>query len=350
VNPLRSIASLSGNRLNYLNIGLMLVAAAGAFVRPFEVFLFAYAILGPLHYLTEISWLHDRKYFTRGRNDYLVLVAFAVLITLADLQLVHGIPESLRIILTYLAFGCALVFVLFGQWRARAWCFLALIATSGLVLKWDSFHSVFSVLMPTIIHVLVFTGLFILAGALKGRSMSGIGSLVVFCGCVASFYFVGLADAAAHVSEPVRKTYLVFAQLNYSLMTPFSRHDLNVPLNAQAYAQFVNDLLYQSPVALATMRLITFAYTYHYLNWFSKTSVIQWHNISRARFAGIAVLWLGSIAAYLHDYRLGLRWLFFLSFTHVFLEFPLNHLTVLNLQKELVSIVRQKLGQRPTAK
>ncbi|MFM2294466.1 MAG: hypothetical protein RLZZ350_879, partial [Verrucomicrobiota bacterium] len=50
------------------------------------------------------------------------------------------------------------------------------------------------------------------------------------------------------------------------------------------------------------------------------------------------------------DYRLGLRWLFFLSFTHVFLEFPLNHLTVLNLQKELVSIVRQKLGQRPTAK
>ena len=31
------------------------------------MFLFAYAFLGPLHYLTEISWLHDRQYFAKGK-------------------------------------------------------------------------------------------------------------------------------------------------------------------------------------------------------------------------------------------------------------------------------------------
>src|SRR5581483_4474599 len=48
------------DRLNALNLGLMLVSAAVAWVTPFEVLLLSYAVLGPLHYLTEISWLHDR--------------------------------------------------------------------------------------------------------------------------------------------------------------------------------------------------------------------------------------------------------------------------------------------------
>ena len=54
-------------QINYLNISLMFLSAIGAFFLPFEVFLFAYAFLGPLHYLTEISWLHDRKYFSKGK-------------------------------------------------------------------------------------------------------------------------------------------------------------------------------------------------------------------------------------------------------------------------------------------
>src|SRR5438045_6620252 len=55
----------------------MIAALAAAAVAPFHVFLFAYAVLGPLHYLTEISWLHDRNYFTaRGgsRRVWLALV------------------------------------------------------------------------------------------------------------------------------------------------------------------------------------------------------------------------------------------------------------------------------------
>ena len=50
--------------INLANIILMLVSCAIAFVLPFELFLFSYAVLGPLHYLTEISWLHKSNYYT----------------------------------------------------------------------------------------------------------------------------------------------------------------------------------------------------------------------------------------------------------------------------------------------
>jgi len=333
-----SLSTLSTAQLNYLNIGLMLITTLAAFVRPFELFLFTYALLGPLHYLTEISWLHDRKYFTRGRNDYLVLVAAAALITIADMRIVPDLPAWFRVAVTYLAFGSALVFVLVGKAGPRLICLVALLATTNLVIQIDFFHSLFSVLMPTIVHVFVFTGLFILVGALKGRSVSGISSLVVFCLCSLSFFVLGSASSADHVGEYVKKTYLVFAQLNYSLMTPFSQHDLNIPANVLEYVKYVNTVLYGSPTALAVMGLIAFAYTYHYLNWFSKTSIIQWHNIPRSRFITVILIWLASIGAYVYDYRLGLRWLFFLSLTHVLLEFPLNHLTIMNVGKEFKTI------------
>lgn len=48
---------LTPDQVNYLNIGLMLVAARLAFWLPFQ--LFVYAVLGPAHYLTEISWLRE---------------------------------------------------------------------------------------------------------------------------------------------------------------------------------------------------------------------------------------------------------------------------------------------------
>jgi hypothetical protein len=64
---------LNTTHIDWINIVLMFISAAAAYVLPFEVFLFSYAVLGPLHYLTEISWLHERKYFTTGARDAIVL-------------------------------------------------------------------------------------------------------------------------------------------------------------------------------------------------------------------------------------------------------------------------------------
>jgi hypothetical protein len=57
------------------------------------------------------------------------------------------------------------------------------------------------------------------------------------------------------------------------------------------------------------------------------------------------VLWVLSIGLYVWDYSWGLKWLFFLSFAHVLLEFPLDHLTFFNILKELTNSLRA--GKRP---
>src|SRR4051812_35381772 len=74
----------SATTIDVLNIGLMLLALAIAAAVPFQLFLLSYAVLGPLHYLTEISWLHDRRFFTTRRLDWLPLVICAALITLGN--------------------------------------------------------------------------------------------------------------------------------------------------------------------------------------------------------------------------------------------------------------------------
>src|SRR5260370_17352533 len=92
------------------------------------------------------------------------------------------------------------------------------------------------------------------------------------------------------------------------------------------------------------MRVIAFAYTFHSLNWFSKTSVIRWHEVGKRRLAAIASLWIALVGVYIYDYSLGFRVLFCLSFMHIYLEFPLNHLSIMGTFREL----RLRLGgQRP---
>src|SRR3979409_776275 len=99
---------LTTNEVNYLNVGLMVVACILAYLIPFHVFLFAYAVLGPLHYLTEISWLHDRNYFTlrsRARRWWLALVLFTILVL--AFASAGGGPSHLifGVTLTYLVFA-----------------------------------------------------------------------------------------------------------------------------------------------------------------------------------------------------------------------------------------------------
>src|SRR5436190_22678250 len=71
--------------IDLANIALMIISCVAAFVVPFELFLFSYAVLGPLHYLTEIGWLHKRDYFATGKKDYYWLVTLCVLLTILSI-------------------------------------------------------------------------------------------------------------------------------------------------------------------------------------------------------------------------------------------------------------------------
>lgn len=175
-------------------------------------------------------------------------------------------------------------------------------------------------------HVLIFTGTFILYGALKGRSPSGFLSLVVFVVCAISF-FVYVPDGyiAGHY---VRQSYRSFNALNSELIKLFR-------LGSGTSATEV----YESHSGLMVMRLIAFAYTYHCLNWFSKTSIIKWHEVPKSRTAVMVVMWLGALALYAYDYDAGMAVLYFMSILHVMLEFPLNHRTFTGIGKELYAMV-----------
>src|SRR6266853_2962659 len=67
-----------------VHLGLMLSAVAVTYLVPFELLLLSYVILGPAHYFTEISWLHDRKYFLPHRSVPIVLAFVAVIAALID--------------------------------------------------------------------------------------------------------------------------------------------------------------------------------------------------------------------------------------------------------------------------
>lgn len=106
-------------------------------------------------------------------------------------------------------------------------------------------------------------------------------------------------------------------------------------------ASIWNSLSGEFPSASALRKFqvfIAFAYTYHYLNWFSKTSIIGWKNTLTKRSALlIGGIWLMAVSLYAYDYKTGFALLFFLSFLHVFLEFPLNWLTIKSIGNRLTT-------------
>jgi hypothetical protein len=469
------MAWLKEDKINYVNIGLMAITAVLSFFLPFETFLFAYAFLGPLHYLTEISWLHDRQYFSKGKYDFVVLLTIGVLLSIAAFASDFGydweiynqfIDLNLSDKLIVFALFSAILFALVKNVFVKILsCLFLFVFVSGWLSKDnavsnESSTAIFTLtsLVPTLIHVYLFTGLFMLYGALKSRSKSGLWQMVAFVIFPLALVFLIPVDKEKSApSDYGKRAYYAegngFHNTNLSILSHFKlpeltnndyvnyvlkdpnyipdsikyafvldkmypggkvkvnekdtsvSYGLNGPkyqdiewsvtnpipkpeksyldsifpiekqkfIDAQA-APFLarkNDpiivddpespyymktitiaqlfpsshpaifnWIYYSQIGIMLMRFIAFAYLYHYLNWFSKTEVIRWHKVPKVRFIAVIVLWLAAGGFYIYDYGLGLSVLFFLSFTHVLLEFPLNIVSIIGIGKEGVSIVK----------
>ncbi len=329
---------VSVNQVNYLNIGLMIVSCVAAFLFPFELFLFSYAVLGPLHYLTEISWLHERNYFTakpgkrkqRPHRGWLILVAITILLLIVGfvsaeiLGLIYS--PKWEITFFYLVFISALLITEVKNKRQKFWV-LSLALLLLVPLATSRYYIILAFFLITIIHVFFFTGAFVLFGALKGKSASGALSLVVFLVCAVSFFVYVPAGHGA--GDYIRGSYRSFNALNAELIKLFGLGQGTSPSE-----------VYESQNGVMIMRLIALAYTYHYLNWFSKTSIIKWHEVSNNRIAVIALVWLASLALYAYNYDTGMAVLYFISALHVMLEFPLNHRTFAGIGRELYAIAK----------
>jgi len=173
----------------------------------------------------------------------------------------------------------------------------------------------------------------VLLGALRSRSPSGMLSLVVFLACAVAC-FVLPTGSAERVSDGVRSAYDASSTALNLFMARLVDPD----------AMRSADHVFTSPLGERMARFIAYAYTYHYLNWFSKTSVIKWHEVPRSRLVVVGLVWLASLGVYAWDYLLGLSVLFFLSILHVFLEFPLNWRSFIDIGQAFRLRVRPGAG------
>lgn len=321
---------MNSSTIHHINTGLIIISCIVAFFVPFELFLFSYGVLGPLHYLTEIGWLHKKNYFTKGKYDYLILIATCVIMVYLNF---FPSKKSNGMLPDLIAFGLlsSVAFVFLKDWLYKTAVLVLMVISIGYLNNASTYFTWIAIFLPTIIHVFIFTWLFMLYGTLKERSIPGVISVVTLIACAVVIFTVQPQDLFYKVSEFSQRSYGLFEELNVRLIQLFNMDQITEV-----------GQVYTTNAGFVIMRFIAFAYTYHYLNWFSKTSVIKWHQVPKKVLIGTIVVWLLSVALYAYDYNKGLKVLFFLSFLHVFLEFPLNIVSFTGIGKELSSLGKSK--------
>jgi hypothetical protein len=206
----------------------------------------------------------------------------------------------------------------------RLWLRLLLITLcSGLVILYQYFNgpNIFLFFLPTLVHVFLFTAIFIVHGALKRNSKPAYASAVLLFGVAISFFIFSKTPSNYLASELYEGNMRFFEEDIRELVKFFG-------------------LGSSWEYIMASARFVAFAYTYHYLNWFSKTETIGWHKIPRKTAVIIGTLYLLFVGLYLYDFTTGLKALVFLSLLHVILELPLNSIT-------MRALLQTKRGHNP---
>lgn len=138
-------------RIEVINIGLIFFSFILALKLPFELFIFSYVILGPLHYLTELNWLKKNNYFVSAREWILVFILLSLLISIpsllnlpainifkkyASINILSKILKSYysEIILIMFLFAIGLVYL--KKWQYLFCTFLVSIVSGFLILKY----------------------------------------------------------------------------------------------------------------------------------------------------------------------------------------------------------------------
>jgi hypothetical protein len=317
--------------IDRLNIILILVSAILAYFFPLSLFILAYAILGPLHYFTEINWLHERQYyFQKKKYVWLVigLIASSILVLPKLLFEYVNLNSDQQAFWTFVnswsnaALFVSLVLAVSGLLAKKIWHWIlaSVIAISGAFLLngSDVYTMLIGLFVPTIIHVYLFTIIFMIYGAKKSKSRMG--------------YWA----AAIGIIMPVFFVFLPVSSSLYQFIPSFKDIYLgnNFHVTPVIFAKYLGisegkTFFFYEHMELRLMMFISFIYCYHYLNWFSKTTVIQWHKmLTIKRTLLIAIFWLICLILFYIDFRLGFLFSLFFSFLHVILEFPLNALSI----------------------
>jgi hypothetical protein len=286
-----------------IHMGLMFAALGITYLVPFELLLLSYVVLGPAHYFTEISWLHDRKYFLPHRSIPIALAVIAVIAALIDNASWFGFVIWMAFVV------CALLTAATTPLQSTALVIIVIWLTGAMAMNGSSL-AVLGILLPTLIHVSLFTLIFMVLGAV--RSGSRMQALLVLL-YLAAILILLVVPPSAETQIP---SFAKVAQEYFGNVAPALGRLLGIA-NVKLDTRLTS--------------LLAFVYTYHYLNWFIKAEVIRWADISRTRLALIVAASAASTALYFYDYTFGFTVLLALSLVHVVLEFPLNGLALRQL-------------------
>lgn len=312
-------------KIEIVNIALIPICLVLSYFLPFRVLIYSYAILGPIHYLTEINWLNENKYFSKSKKSSLwILGTLTFIISIPHFFFIPGIAEWTRenesildFIIAWSTYGDPLIFSCLFTAIALVFTdkkymyYLMAIAGLGigiLLKRFDGFHLLIGSVLPTVIHVYLFTGAFMLFGLIKSKAKLGI--VTVLLHFLVPFFVIFYAVDPTTYNIPF-ETKQVFASVFQTTNVDFEKIIGIDPIT--------------KTTAFKTQIFISYAYLYHYLNWFSKTSIIGWGKlINKKQLIGIGTFSAIAIGSYFYNYKFGLKLLFFLSMLHVMLEFPLN--------------------------
>jgi hypothetical protein len=286
-----------------LHLGLMIFAFAAAYLVPFELLLLAYVVLGPAHYFTEISWLHDRKYFLPHRGIALALTVIAVVAALIDNASWFGLAMWSALIV------CAMLAATTSAAEGTL-LFMIAIALAAIMYSSGSSFAVIGILIPTLVHVSLFTLVFMTLGAWRTGSKVQALLVVVYLLAIAAILLVP-PTAEVRIASFAMVGHDYFGNVGPALGRLFGIPGLKLDTRLTS--------------------LLAFVYTYHYLNWFIKADVIRWADIPRARLLLVIGASAASTALYFYDYAFGFTFLLALSLVHILLEFPLNSLALRQL-------------------
>src|SRR5215218_3234937 len=286
-----------------LHLGLMLGALAAAYLVPFELLLLAYVVLGPAHYFTEISWLHDRSYFLPHRGIAIALAGLAIAAALIDNASWFGFAMWGALIV------CAMLAATQSAFEGML-LFMVAIALSAIMYTSGSSLAMIGILIPTLVHVSLFTLVFMTLGAVRSGSRMQALLVIVYLVAVAMILLVP-PTAEVRIASFAQAAKDYFGNVGPALSRLFGIPGLKLDTRLTS--------------------LLAFVYTYHYLNWFIKADVIRWADIPRSRLAAVIAASAASTALYFYDYAFGFTFLLALSLIHILLEFPLNSLALRQL-------------------
>lgn len=319
---------MSTKQIDILNIGLILLSGVLAYLFPLELFILAFAILGPLHYLTEINWLDTKQYFTKSNRLIWLSIGIVATTIIVGPKLyfeAFGRTDSqVSKVIEFLdAWSNGAIFIsfilsigfLFAK-KKLVWLILIIVGIVGAVLfnGLEIYGLSVGLLIPTVIHVYLFTLLFMLYGTKKSKSKWGYLSIALAVLVPVVIIFIQIDNQAYLFADSLKDNYI-----------ESGFYVLPVRLGEMIGASNGTTFFFYEDLELRLMMFLSFIYMYHYLNWFSKTTKIEWHkNLTFKRSLVILLLWIGMLLLFYIDFSLGFIVALFFSFLHVILEFPLN--------------------------